>query len=135
MSDTTLRIDRGQRDSLHRLLIQRFTGIIDPGLMIKRGDFAEAERFGNELAADVRLLNDLGWDPGDGREHFTFTTPAEELLETLWRLRVDAEGGVDEPEEVRRGRAEDDELLVQHHRAREVCAELIARLDSGPGAA
>jgi hypothetical protein len=72
--------------------------------MVKRGDFAEAERLGNELAADVRLRNGLGWNPSDGREIFALTMSAEELLETLWRLRIDAEGGVEEPEEVRRGR-------------------------------
>lgn len=137
MSDTTIRIDRRQREALHGLLLQRLTGISDPGLMIERGDFAAAERFGNEFAADVRLLNDLGWDPGDRRETFALTVPAKDFLGTLWRLRVDAEGGVDEPEEVRNGREEDNEVLERHRRARDVCVELIARVEppDGQGAA
>lgn len=131
LPDTTIRIDRRQREALHGLLLQRLTGIGDPGLMIERGDFTAAERFGNEFAADVRLLNDLGWDPGDGREIFAVTIPAEEFLGTLWRLRVDAEGGVDEPEEVRRGRDEDIEVLERHRRAHDVCVQLIASLEPG----
>ncbi len=136
MSDTTTRIERRQREAVHGLLLQRLTGISDPGLMIERGDFAAAERFGNEFAADVRLLNDLGWDPRDGRETFAITVLAEDFLGTLWRLRIDAEGGVDEPEEVRLGREEDIEVLERHRRARDVCVELIARVEApGPGAA
>lgn len=131
MSTTTLRIDRHQREALHRLLCDRLTDNLgDSGLMVKRGDFAAAERFVNEYAADVRLLNDLGWDPGERRETFAVTIPAEELLATLWRLRVEAEGGIEEPEEVRRGRAEDDAVLVHYTRAREICVELIDRLGS-----
>jgi hypothetical protein len=129
LSDTTIRIDRRHREALHGLLLQRLTGITDPGLMIERGDFAAAERFGNEFAADVRLLNDLGWDPGDGRETFAVTVAVEDFLGALWRLRVDAEGGVDEPEEVRRGRHEDNEVFERHRRARDVCVELIASLE------
>ncbi len=136
LSDTTIRIDRHQRKALHGLLLQRLTGIGDPGLMIERGDFVAAERFGNEFAADVRLLNDLDWDPGDGRETFAVTISAEDFLATLWRLRVDAEGGVDEPEEVRRGREDDNEVLERHRRARDVCAELIGRVElPGQGSA
>jgi hypothetical protein len=133
MPDATIRIDRREREALHRLLHDRFgDSLVDAGLMIKRGDFVAAERFGNEFAADVRMLNDLGWDPGDRRETFALTMMSDELAATLWRLRVEAEGGVDEPEEVRRGRTEDDELLVKYTHARDVCAELIARLDPQP---
>jgi hypothetical protein len=131
MTGTTIRIDRDQREALHRLLRDRLTdNLLDSGLMVKRRDFVAAERFGNEFAADVRLLNDLGWDPGDRRETFAVTIPAEEILATLWRLRVAAEGGIEEPEDVRRGRAEDDGVLVHFTRARDVCVELINRLGS-----
>jgi hypothetical protein len=130
MSDTTLRIERDQREALHRLLVQRLTGITDAGLMIKQEEFAAAELFGNEFAADVRLLNDLGWDPGDRRDTFAVTVPPEELAEVLWRLRVTAEEGIEEPEDVVRGREEDAVLLIQYTRARAVCRELTDRLDS-----
>lgn len=136
MSGTTTRIERRQREALHGLLLQRLSGIEDPGLMVERGDFVGAERLGNEFAADVRLLNDLGWDPSDRRETFAITVPVEDFLATLWRLRVDAEGGVDEPEEVSRGRDEDNEVLERHRLARDICVELIARVERpGDGAA
>jgi hypothetical protein len=125
MSDATLQIGRSERAALHQLFLQRMTGSIDPGLMIQREDFEAAERYGNEFAADVRLLNDLGWCPGDRREVFAITVPKDELGETLWRLRVSPEEGMDEPEDVRRGRDEDADLLMQYTRARDVCGELI----------
>jgi len=53
----------------------------------RTGDFAASERLGNEFAADVRLLNDLGWNPGDGRETFLITVSAEDFLGSLWRPR------------------------------------------------
>lgn len=129
MSENTLTIDRRQREALHGLLLQRLTGISDAGLMIQQGDFMAAGRYGNEFAADVRLLNDLGWEPTDARETFAVTIPADDLAETLWRLRVDAEQGAEEPEEVVRGRDEDAEILIQYTRAREVCSVLIDHLD------
>ncbi len=73
------------------------TGSTDPGLMIKREDFEAAERYANE----------------DRREIFAITVPKDELAETLWRLRVSAEEGIDQPEDVRRGRDEDADRLMQ----------------------
>jgi hypothetical protein len=58
--------------------------------MIQRKDFEAAERYGIEFAADVRLLNDLGWDSEDRRETFVITMPRSDLAEHLWRLRVHA---------------------------------------------
>jgi hypothetical protein len=130
MSDATITIAGSERQALRQLLIQRLTGVTDPGLMIRQEDFEAAERYANEFAADVRLLNDLGWDPEDRREIFGITVPKDELAETLWRLRVSAEEGMDEPEDVRRGRDEDADLLMQHARARDVCGELIQLLGS-----
>ncbi len=125
MSAYAIKIGRNGRATLHQLIVQRLTGITDSGLMIRHGDFEAAERYANEFAADVRLLNDLGWDPDDRREIFAITVPKDELAETLWRLRVSAEEGLDEPEDVRRGRDEDADLLTQYTRARDFCAELI----------
>ena len=81
MSDATLQIGRNERAALHQLLLQRLTGSTDPGLMVQREDFEAAERYANEFAADVRLLNDLGWDPEDRREVFAITVPKHELGE------------------------------------------------------
>jgi hypothetical protein len=125
MSDATLQIGRNERAALHKLLLQRVTGSTDAGMMIQREDFEAAERYANECAADVRLLNDLGWDPEDRRAVFAITVPKDELGETLRHLRVSAEEGMDEPEDVRRGRVEDADLLMEYNRARVVCGELI----------
>lgn len=124
MPDATLTIARSERDVLHQLLLGRLTGSSDPGLMIQREDFEAAERYGKEFAADVRLLNDLGWHPDDPREEFAITVSQAELAPTLWRLRVGAEEGLDQPEEDRH-RDSDADLLAQFTRARDVCGLLI----------
>jgi hypothetical protein len=85
-------------------------------------------------AADLRLLDDLGWDPEERRESYALTLPTAELAEALGRLRRDAEDGLEEPEEVRRGHDEGAALIEYFSRARQVCGELIERLDTGRNA-
>jgi hypothetical protein len=55
------------------------------------------------------------------------------LIEALKRLRLDAEDGLDAPEDERRKREEYDELVEYFTRARDLCAELIDALDTRVG--
>lgn len=111
MPSTTIEISRAQRQPLHRLVTQHISGIGDVYLMIEQGDFATAERFGLGFGEDIRMLNDLGWDPDDARDSYSLTQPRHELIEALKRLRLDAEDGLDAPEDERRKREEYDELV------------------------
>jgi hypothetical protein len=133
MPSTTIEISHEQRRPLHRLVTQHISGIGDVYLMIEHGDFATAERFGLEFGEDIRMLNDLGWDPDDARDSYALTQPRHELIEALKRLRLDAEDGLDAPEDERRKREEYDELVEYFTRARDLCAELIDALDTRVG--
>ncbi|HEY8809136.1 MAG TPA: hypothetical protein VIM28_03850 [Solirubrobacterales bacterium] len=130
MPSTTIEISREQRQPLHRLVTQHISGIGDVYLMIEQGDFATAERFGLEFGEDIRMLNDLGWNPDDARDSYALTQPRHELIEALKRLRLDAEDGLDAPEDEKRKREEYDELIAYFTRARDLCAELIDALDT-----
>ncbi len=83
-------------------MTQHISGIGDVNLMIEQGDFATAERFGLEFGEDIRMLNDLGWNPDDARDSYALTQPRHELIEALKRLCLDAEDGLDAPEDERR---------------------------------
>lgn len=133
MPSTTIEISREQRQPLHRLVTQHISGIGDVYLMIEHGDFATAERFGLEFGEDIQMLNDLGWNPEDARDTYALTQPRHELIEALKRLRLDAEDGLDAPEDERRKREEYDELIAYFTRARDLCAELIDALDTRVG--
>jgi hypothetical protein len=126
---TTITIDREPRQTLHRMVRRHVSGIQDVDLMIKAGDFAAAERHGREFREDVLLLDALGWDPDDSRDTYALTAPPEELIRMLTRLREDAEGGLNPPEEARRAHEEHDELIEHFRRARDICTELITGLD------
>jgi hypothetical protein len=125
MPSTTIEISREQRQPLHRLVTQHISGIGDVYLMIEQGDFATAERFGLEFGEDIQMLNDLGWNPDDAQDSYALTQPRHELIEALKRLRLDAEDGLDAPEDEKRKREEYDELIAYFTRARDLCAELI----------
>jgi hypothetical protein len=96
MSDTTITIDRRQREPLHGLVTQHLSGIGDINLMIELRDFATAERYGLKYSEDLRMLDDLLPDRGADR--------------SVKRLRLDAEGSLMVPEDPRRRHRED--LLV-----------------------
>jgi hypothetical protein len=129
MPDTTIMIGREQRQPLQRLVMQHISGIGDVNLMIEQKDFASAERYGLEYGEDLRMLDDLGWDPDDARASYALTLPADELIEALKRLRLDAEGGLNPAEDERCKRSEYDELAEYFTRARDLCTELIETLD------
>ena len=128
MPSTTITIGHEQRQTLHRMVRRHVSGIQDVDLMIKGGDFAAAERHGREFREDVLLLDALGWDPDDSRDTYTLTAPPDELIRMLTRLREDAEGGLNPPEDERRAHEEYDELIEHFRRVRDLCAELIDAL-------
>jgi len=134
MPSTTITISREQRDPLHRLVTQHISGIGDVDMKLSAGDFAAAERLGLEYSEDIRMLEDLGWDPADERQSFDLTLPPHDLMEALKRLRHDAEDGLSEKEE-QRAREEADEVKAYFESARDVCGQLIDTLDHRTGTA
>jgi hypothetical protein len=83
---TTTTITNDQRAGLYELVRNHICSIDDLWTALGRSrDYATAERLGIEFVEDVRLLADIGWDPGDGRESFELTMPVHDLTEALKR--------------------------------------------------
>jgi len=78
-------------------------------------------------------MEDLGWQEDDDRAAFELTMPAEDLTETLKRLRADAEGFFTESPDERRASEEEEEAKARHRLVIGTCDELIARLDPREG--
>ena len=130
MPDTTITINREQRDGLYELIRNHLGSVSDLWDALEREkDFAKAEELGQELAEDLRLMKDLGWGEDDGRDGVELTMPPFDLMELLDRLRGEA-GSVLEGREESAEDAETDRLFRQ---GREACERLLVDLDPRQG--
>jgi hypothetical protein len=60
---TTIKIDREQREGLYELVRNHLGSAGDlVDLLEQEKDWAKAEQLGLELAEDIRLMQDLGWN-------------------------------------------------------------------------
>jgi hypothetical protein len=109
MPSSTATITKAQRDGLYALVRNYLGGLSDVFVeMEQRKDFDAAERLGREFAEDFRLLDDIGWQPNDGREAVALTMPLGELSELLQRLQDEAGRLLTESPAERRSSEEDD---------------------------
>ncbi|MGC1852712.1 MAG: hypothetical protein WA687_09775 [Solirubrobacterales bacterium] len=91
MPETTITIDRDQRDGLYEVISNHLALVQDFWVAMERTkDGATAERLGLEFAEDFRLLQDIGWGEKDERESFDLTMPEHDLMELLQRLQGEA---------------------------------------------
>lgn len=90
MGDPTL--DRRERDLLWNEVMLNFTGLGDIVITITNGEWAEAQQLRRRFEDDFRLLDDIGWNPADGREAFELTMPADQR-ERLFRRILDGVDG------------------------------------------
>jgi hypothetical protein len=138
MPDTTITIDRDQRDGLYGLVRNHLGGIEAFWIALERTkDFVKAEELSLEFAEDFRLLKDIGWAEHDERETFDLTMPAYDLMELLKRLHGEAvkilvgSGGSEA-----RSRREDADTDRRFQLGYETCQWVLADLDplGGPPA-
>ena len=118
-------ITRVQRDAIYELVITRLTAIGDVWLSIERREFADAKKMGREFAADLQLLEDLGWAETIDGETVALTQPPAELTHTLARLHKDASASLS----TYVSRPKDEEDLAQRDlAAAEALGEILTRL-------
>lgn len=130
MPDTTITIDRDQREGLYELVRNHLGGIEDFFVALERTkDFAKAERLGLEFAEDFRLLQDIGWTERDERETFKLTIPAHDLMELLQRLHTEAVPVLVESGAEAKSSREDAETDRRFQLGYEVCNKLLDGLD------
>jgi hypothetical protein len=83
-------IDREQRDAIYEEVLTELTGSGDVWAEMQSGDYDAARRTRDRLVGDMRLLDDLGWEPEPDRERFELTMDAPDLARTLRTLNDNA---------------------------------------------
>jgi hypothetical protein len=134
MPDTTISIDRDQRDGLYELIRNHLGAIGDIQIALEENeDFATAERLGLEFGEDFRLLDDLGWRPREDGDSFALTMPRHCLMEALKRLRGEADEVLDESGTERESRQADAETDARFQLGMNTCEEMLVDLANGEG--
>jgi hypothetical protein len=128
--DTTITIDRRQREGLYELIRNHLGSVGDLWHALEQErDFAKAARLGLEFSEDFELLEDIGWGEDEQRERFELTMQPHDLMEVLRRLQEEA-GAVLAGSEGGREDAETDERF---RRGQEVCKRVLTEIDPGSG--
>jgi hypothetical protein len=127
---TTIKINNEQRDGLYELVRNHLGSAGDLFDALEREkNFGKAERLGLELAEDIRLMQDLGWDEDEGGEGVELTMAPHDLMEALQRLHGEAglvlAGAA--------GSTEDAETNNRFQRGYEACEKVLANLDPRVG--
>jgi hypothetical protein len=130
MPETTITIDRDQRDGLYEVISNHLALVQDFWVAMERTkDGATAERLGLEFAEDFRLLQDIGWGEKDERETFDLTMPEHDLMELLQRLQGEAVSVLVESGTEAQMSREDAETDQRFQVGYEVCNKLLVELD------
>jgi hypothetical protein len=82
----TQAIRREQRDALYREVVLDLTDIGSVMVAIDDGDYALARKLRTRYETQLRLLDDIGWNPNDPGEEFELTMPDTELAQLMLRL-------------------------------------------------
>jgi hypothetical protein len=122
----TVVINADQREGLYELVRNHLGSLEDLWVALEHTqDFTRAERLGRELAADFRLLEDIGWAPDERREEFALTMPGEELARLLGRLHGEAVQVLLEHGAEARASREDAETRLRFQLGYEACRALL----------
>jgi hypothetical protein len=129
MPETTITIDRDQRDGIYELVRNHLGSIEDFWIALERTrDFVTAERLALEFSEDFLLLEDIGWGADEERETFELTMPSEELAALLKRLRDEAAQVLIEHGTEAQARREDDSRNRRFQLGHEACEAVLADL-------
>lgn len=130
MPDTTITIDRDQREGLYELVHNHLYSIEDFWITFARSrDYATAERLALEFGEDFRLLADIGWAAKDERETFELTMPVHDLMELLQRLHSEAVSVLVKSGAEAQSSREDAETDQRFQLGYEACNKLLDDLD------
>jgi hypothetical protein len=119
----SLTINRRYRDALYDGLMTDFTAIGDIFSHLHNNEPARAQRLHRRFAAELQLLDDLGWEQEPDVDEFELTMPARELRPIIERVYWSAVASLNnEPDELV------DEAVAHLSDATVACPEILARL-------
>jgi hypothetical protein len=106
----TIKLSREQRDAIYAEVTLDLDGVGDLAIAMKKADYATARRYRQRFEDDMRLLDDLGWEPEQNRDEFELTMPTADLARVIGYfnrlLGSSVEAHLAEPEEARRHAAQ-----------------------------
>jgi hypothetical protein len=124
MNTMPLTIGRAARHALYKALLTDLTGSGDVYVNLTNGDIPSALRLRRRFAADMRLLDDLGWykmvEPEV--ERFTLTMPPATLRVLVERLYWYGQATLARPDEL------DEDSTGDLHDLCEAAPEILAQL-------
>lgn len=130
MPDTTITIDRDQRDGLYELVRNHLGSIEDVWIALERTrDFAKAEALSLEFAEDFHLLKDIGWGEKAERKAFDLTMPMGDLMELFQRLQEEAVEVLVHSGSEAQAQREDADTDSRFQLGYEACNKLLVDLD------
>lgn len=131
-ASTAITIGREQRDAIYEEVLTDVSGSGDVWAEMQSGDYGAARRTRDRLVGDMRLLDDIGWEPEPGRELFELTMDGPDLARVLRTLHENAGSTVHE--QVTRP-LEEAELAQRSLVTQTTCGDLLARIAAGGGIA
>ena len=81
-------INRSERDAIYQEVLTDLTGVGDIDIALRNDDYETARRYRRRFEDDMRLLDDLGWEPDQDRDEFELTMPPDGLARVLERLNA-----------------------------------------------
>jgi len=116
-------INRPYRDALYDGLMTDLTAHDDIFTCLRNDETANAKRLHRRFKAELRLLDDLGWEREPEAESFELTMPPQQLRPIIERVYWSAVSGLSNaPEELTH------ECLANLNEATVACPEMLARL-------
>lgn len=86
----TIKLNREQRDAIYGELVLDLSGTGDIRINLDGEDYDAAQRLRRRYEDDMRLLDDLGWEPEQDGDEFQVTMDHDELARVLRRLNRSA---------------------------------------------
>jgi hypothetical protein len=86
----TIKLNGEQRNAIYGELVLDLSGTGDIRINLGGKDYDAAKRLRCRYEDDMRLLDDLGWEPDPDRDEFEVTMDHDELARVLRRLNRSA---------------------------------------------
>ena len=86
-----------QRDEVYQYLLVDVSGIADLTTLIRGGELVLARRLRVRFEEDMRLLDQIGWEPKGKKEVYAITLASDDIRGIFRRLLAHALQLIDEP--------------------------------------
>jgi hypothetical protein len=83
-------ISGDQRDAIYQEIVLDLSGVGDIFHALNGADYEKAREYRRRFEDDMRLLDDLGWEPEQEADEFELTMPRVDLARALGRLNAGA---------------------------------------------